>query len=169
MNKYQLQQHIYDIAADLNCEVEFTVGMKEAMMYVEENPPRIEVPTKEHWDVWPEKCYAISLHELGHVYHGHTQGRPPYLNKIYYFKNGVLKSEAEAWKFALNNSLIDWAEETMDYALNICLLSYFKASQWAGNRPDRLTNGNRHYHLFTWDTPDDYFWNVAKELGYETV
>jgi hypothetical protein len=169
MDKYKLQQHIYDIGAELNTDIEFTYELS-GMMFVEENPPRIEVPKKEIWNVWPEKCYVVSLHELGHVFHGHTQGRPPYQNKVHYFTNGVLKSEAEAWKFALDNTMIDWSDATKDFALNTCLLSYYRAAISAGGLSgQRLWNGNRHHYAFTYDITDDFFWNVAKELGYETV
>ena len=168
MDKYQLLQNIYNIAAELNCDVEFTYDLS-GMMYVEENPPRIEIPKDHFWTGESlEKAYAVSLHELGHVYHGHTQGRPPYLNKVHYFTNGVLKSEAEAWKFALENSIVDWSEETKKFALNRCLMSYYEGAQLDKGRTDcRLYNGNRHHYAFTWDNPDEYFWNIAKELGYD--
>lgn len=169
MKTKKLKWHIVDIGAELNCCIDWVADSRGAMMFVEERPPRIEIPRKELWESQPEISYAVSLHELGHVYHKHTQGRPPYESEVFYFENGVLQSEAEAWKFALDNSLVDWAPETKKFALETCLMSYFHSS-------DPLTtiylyNGNRHWHngKYFWDKPTEYFWNVTKELEYETV
>src|SRR5215204_3397716 len=72
------------------------------MMYVEfgyfESPAIIGAEN-------PNFNYYIGLHELGHMVLGHTQGRAPKSDEKFYFENGVLRSEAQAWEWAMDNAL----------------------------------------------------------------
>jgi hypothetical protein len=104
--------------------------------------------------------YLTMLHELGHVYHGHTQGRPPHQGKCWYFQNGVLHSEAEAWMWALDE--IKGKEEIEElsrtFMWDYCLGSYYQAYLNVGGKPgQRLGNGNRHHVEFSYDEPDFFF------------
>ena len=104
INMKKAQEYIIALAKSLNTVVIQEKDM-HGMMYVEYEPPIIEGPfldqpnTERHPDI--HSRILTLLHELGHVYHGHTQGRPPYSNKTYYFDHGVLRSEAEAWRYAI--------------------------------------------------------------------
>jgi len=112
--------------------------------------------------------YYIGLHELGHMVHGHTQGRPPKSDEVFYFTNGVLRSEAQAWEWAMDNALIEPDAYTRDQMWNRCMGSYYSGSM-EGVRP-RLFNGNRDYcpEGVTWDRPDDFFWSVQSRMAPAT-
>lgn len=156
--KDKLQEHIDKLARDLNTIVVQEPG-KPGMMYVEYEPPMIEGPKLIH-----QKDYFVMLHELGHVFHGHTQGRPPFDDKTYYFDNGVLRSEAEAWEYALDTSLEEPTYDTRQFMWNICLGSYYLGAVHAEGKKTRLYNGNRHHVQFVFDEPDDYFWSIKERI-----
>lgn len=161
MTPDEMQDHIEEIAGRLGCKVIQEPGMT-GMMYVEYEPPTIEGPI-----ITNQKDYMVMLHELGHVHYGHTQGRPPYEDRTYYFDNGVLRSEAEAWEYALD--VVD-PTMTMDYTTRRfmwerCMNIYYLGAKLADGRPgQRLSNGNRHHHSFTWDEPDEYFWSIKERM-----
>lgn len=157
------QDHVTELAELLTCEVVQKPGMA-GMMFVEYEPPMIEGPV-----IQEQKDYFIMLHELGHVAHGHTQGRPPFTDKRFYFDNGVLKSEAEAWMWALDNSREEPCQATRNFMWNFCLGSYLRGSVTARGRLDQLWNGNRHHVVFLWDKPDELFWSSAERLAGENV
>ena len=127
------------------------------MMYVEFG--YVEGPTLEN-----EKDYFINLHELGHMAHGHTQGRPPQDDKKFYFENGVLKSEAQAWEWALDRAMIKPSPESRVFMWDTCLGSYYDHYRMFRNHPTRLGNGNRHHVEFVYDHPDEYFESVVKRI-----
>ncbi len=149
----KLRTHLEEIARDLGCKIEWGF---EGMMYAEESPPRIETPFLEKQEMSfihipsVEAAYLVGLHELGHIFYGHTQGRPPHTDKIHYFENGVLRSEAEAWEYALDHSLIEPSEEDRDMMLK-CFQSYIKCAELSKGQLKRLRNGNRHHHAFYYD------------------
>ena len=156
------QEHIETLALELNC-ITMQAENMPGMMFVEEEPPRIEGPI-----IREQKHYYTMLHELGHVAHGHTQGRPPYQDKKFYFENGVLKSEAQAWEWAMDHALDEPNSETRAFMWNYCMGSYHQAAERSTKEVDRLWNGNRHHVAFKWDWPDDYFWSIkARMLGKE--
>lgn len=168
----RLQAHIRDLADELGCVIQHSPRFT-GMMYVEEKPLRLEC-----LPVTDLRSYYINLHELGHVAHNHTQGRPPYTNKTFYFKNGVLRSEAEAWAWAF-----DHAKEPLppDVAYNLgqeSLLSYYHHAYLVGfttfgyhwGTPTKdLSNGNRHWHPFAYGEPDDLFWSVLARFSPKLV
>ena len=168
----KLRTHLEEIARNLGCKIEWGF---EGMMYAEECPPRIETPFLEKQEMGigkssvslhipsVEAAYLIGLHELGHIWYGHTQGRPPHENQIHYFENGVLKSEAEAWEFALDNSLIEPSEEDRDMMLQ-CIMSYVKGADIKLNQLSRLYNGNRHHHEFYYDQRTVFVDNIIKRI-----
>ena len=129
-------------------------------MFVEEVPPRIEGPTIEC-----QQDYFVMLHELGHVALGHGQGRPPHGESRGYFDNGVLRSEAQAWEWALDEALEEPLLETRVFAHVACLGSYHRLAVFTGGREGKwLTNGDRAYVSFVFDEPDEYFWSVMDRL-----
>lgn len=153
------QVHLDNLAKALECVMVQREEMP-GMMYVEFG--YVEGPFIRN-----QIHYLTMLHELGHVYYGHTQGRPPYQNKQWYFQNGVLRSEAEAWNWALdkiapNEDLEDLSREFMwDY----CLGSYYQSYLDVGDNPgQRLGNGNRHYVAFRWDDPDYFFMETVTRI-----
>lgn len=155
------QDHVNDLAFDLECDVNQAFQMP-GMMFVEYEPPMIEGPI-----IQDEKDYFVMLHELGHVALGHTQGRPPHRDKTFYFDNGVLRSEAEAWEFALDAALpSNPSPETRTYMWDTCLRSYYSGLKaWGWGRPGyRLGNGNRHHVAFAPDEPDEFFWQVKARI-----
>lgn len=159
INKYQ--EHIESLAAQMGVILDQEPGMP-GMMFVEEEPPRIEISTitdvayyRNDWLVYPaerQTKYFAALHELGHCHYGHTQGRPPFTNKRFYFENGVLKSEAQAWDFAFVNCLDEVKDETRQWALK-CFNTYRQSAILAGKRLITLNNGNRHHVAFQYDDP----------------
>lgn len=174
------QEHIDKLAAELGCEVVQLPEMA-GMMYVEFEPPKIEGPTIQDpptGELAPvfggyrypsaQACYMVMLHELGHVKWGHTQGRPPFQDKKFYFENGVLKSEAQAWEYALDKRLRDpeLTDETRKFMWEVSLGSYYRGAEEAGydRKDNRLYNGNRHHVQFQYDKPDNYFWIVKKRM-----
>jgi hypothetical protein len=171
MTAKELQQNIEEIANELGCVINQKDNMS-GMMYVEEEPPRIEGPIIKDNNIGSKVLsYYIMLHELGHVYHGHTQGRPPFENKLRYFENGILRSEAEAWKFALDNAIIEPNQKDVDFMIHNCIMSYYESSPADSIFKDKtnlvyLYNGDRHYHngKYEWDEADEYFWNVVKQM-----
>jgi|GEM_PF-6303048 len=108
--------------------------------------------------------YLVMLHELGHAHHGHTQGRPPNTNSKWYFENGPLRSEAEAWHWALQTIEEPIEDNSRRFMWDFCLASYYNEYKKAAGKATRLYNGDRFHHSFTYDEPDDYFAAVVKEI-----
>lgn len=159
----ELQAHIDALAAEHGIVVDQRRGLA-GMMYVEEVPPRVEIPTLEPWEGAPSVnlCYMVALHEIGHCVGGHTQGRPPYGHKRHYFDHGVLRCEAEAWNFALDECRVRLHLSDCDHIASRYIGSYIaRARAWTSTQGplehDRLSNGDRHHVEFTWDDPDDPF------------
>jgi len=153
----QYRKQVKQLAEDLNCRLDIDDKFRNcAMMYVESG--YVEVPNIEN-----QIDYIINLHELGHVHFSHTQGRPPYQDKTHYFDNGVLKSEAQAWDYAINHCIDDLQEATRK-VMWYCLGSYYIASVRANGEPSRLFNGNRHHVEFIWDKPDSYFLEIVRKI-----
>jgi len=165
MHDCELQAHLNDLADMLECRLDQAPDMP-GMMYVEFG--YVEGPSLHSRARYPdsEACYLTCLHELGHFAHGHTQGRPPMGHLQHYFDNGVLRSEAEAWTWALDHSLIACpSKAARDFMWYTCLNSYFSASKLERGDQCQLWNGNRHHVMFAWDKPDDLFWQVQRRMG----
>jgi hypothetical protein len=157
IEKYRTQVDL--LAKELNCKLVVDDKFRTtAMMYVESG--YVEVPPIDN-----QIDYLINLHELGHVYHGHTQGRPPHTDKKFYFENGVLRSEAQAWEYALDKCIDELQDSSRIFMWDTCLGSYYSHAYLRQNgEPDRLLNGNRHHVEFAWDKPDEYFTSVVKRI-----
>jgi hypothetical protein len=138
------------------------------MMYVEfgyvEGPRLVEAPGGSY----PDACsrYLTNLHELGHFAHGHTQGRPPKEDERFYFDNGVLQSEAEAWAYALDNAGVEITREARNFMWHTCLGSYHSHAFAVGyDTPGQtLGNGNRHHVSFAYGKPTGFFWDVVGRI-----
>jgi hypothetical protein len=154
-------QQVAQLALDLDCELHIDIKFRTtAMMYVEFSPPYVEVPP-----ITDQISYLTNLHELGHVFHGHTQGRPPHNDKKFYFENGVLKSEAQAWEWALDLCIDQIADTSRLFMWDRCLGSYYLYGYIASaGKPDRIQNGNRHHVEFLYDKPDEYFTSVVNRM-----
>jgi hypothetical protein len=155
----QLQQYQWQVAklaTELKCRLYQSPNMIP-MMYVEFG--YVEGPTIES-----QIDYLACLHELGHFALGHTQGRPPKESERFYFTNGVLRSEAQAWEFALNLCLDEPTPEsrkTMEWALK----TYWDACLKADGYPTRIHDpGDRHHVRFVYDLPDRYFMAVLDRI-----
>jgi hypothetical protein len=163
--------HIEDLARWLGCEYRWVYG-GEGMMYVEfgyvEGPPIAEVvPYKYGKNLTAQQAYYIALHELGHYAYGHTQGRPPKSDETHYFDNGVIKSEAEAWEWAMNEAHEEMHDTTRRWAVTDCINTYRDHARYAFKfkTPSRLHNGNRHYVEFLFDNPDtEYVIGVVERM-----
>lgn len=150
------QENIDRLARSLGCQVR-QAPKGPGMMFVEFG--YIEGPTIEN-----QRDYLAVLHELGHFALGHTQGRPPYGSERYYFDHGVLRCEAEAWEWAMNE-----CQETIEYKSrrfmwDYCLGGYYQHSLELGGRPTRLTNGGRQHIEFVYDEIDAYFASVVFQI-----
>jgi hypothetical protein len=157
------------------------------MMYVEfgylEGPQIVDRYTSRAPNA--ESRYLVCLHEIGHFAHGHTQGRPIndyymaeknpdfdleyFEDREFYFNNGVLKSEAQAWNWALDHCQIpsdDIAPETRRFMWDTCLGSYFRHAQSVGfETPGQfLYNGDRGYVSFAYGKPDSYFYQTKRRI-----
>lgn len=150
------QDHVQEIAEDLGCNLFQEEGLG-GMMYVEEG--YVEGPV-----VHDQQDYLTMLHELGHFDLGHTQGRPPHENKRWYFENGVLRSEAEAWGWALDRMQGDLQDDSRRFMWDKCLGSYYLNYLTAKGKPSRLSNGERDHVLFRYDKPGRYFRQVVKRI-----
>lgn len=160
MTNEERQEHVIELALELDTTVIQAPNMP-GMMFVEYEPPLIEGPT-----ILTQSDYLTMLHEFGHVAHGHTQGRPPFTDKRHYFENGVLRSEAEAWKWAIDRCEEEIEDHTRRFMWGYCLGSYYAHSVYGRHRTDNvLGNGNRHWVKFCFDTPDEFFWSVAEEIA----
>jgi hypothetical protein len=152
------QAHVNSLAAELGCEVRQEPHMINwGMMYVEFN--YVEGPI-----ITDVSDYLILLHELGHFALGHTQGRPPKQDQRFYFDNGVLRSEAEAWNWALDRSSPGLAVKTRRFIWDVCLGSYYKSYLSCKGSTTRLGNGNRHHVAFVFDHPDSYFADTVRRI-----
>lgn len=162
MTNEERQEHVEYFAYLQGCALVQQPEMP-GMMFVEYDPPMIEGPV-----ICNQRDYVVMLHELGHVEEGHTQGRPGYEGRQYYFDNGVLLSEAEAWWYALNACKEELEQETRNFMWQTCLGSYYRGAKLNRGRKDCvLMNGNRHHVKFEYDVPDEFFWNIADEIaGY---
>lgn len=152
-----MQSHIDQLAAEHGIKVDQAPKLP-GMMYVEEKPPRIETPSLDHWFAGAPSttiCYMVALHEIGHCVLGHTQGRPPHTDDKYYFDHGVLRCEAEAWNFALDQCRVVLLPWERSFIANKYIGSYIRKARELDGKPSRLGNGNRHHVLFTFDNPDD--------------
>lgn len=152
-------ERVLEFAENFGCEIQWIGPEDGGMMYVEYEPPMVEIP-----DIVGQKQYLIGLHELGHVIHGHTQGRPPFGDKRFYFDNGVLKSEAQAWNWAMDVCLETIEPGVASFMYYQCLNTYYTASVYAAGMPTRLTNGNRDHVEFIYDQPDQYFWDTENRI-----
>lgn len=156
--KKRWQSHIDSLAKELGYEVRQSPNTP-GMMYVEFG--YVEGPTIEN-----QIHYLTNLHELGHCAHGHTQGRPPKQNKKFYFENGVLKSEAQAWEWALDRCEGEIEDASRRFMWDTCLGSYYYHGYvLAKGMPSRLWNGNRHHVEFIYDDIDEYFVGVVKRIA----
>jgi hypothetical protein len=153
------QEHVELLAEELSCKLVISPEYRtSAMMYVESG--YVEVPPAES-----QIDYLINLHELGHVFYGHTQGRPPHKDKTFYFDNGVLRSEAQAWEWALDNCSEAIDDTSRIFMWDNCLGTYYLYGYIASQgQPERLLNGNRHYVKFIYDEPDEYFTKIVKRI-----
>lgn len=158
-------EYLYELALDLRCGLRLAPNL-DGMMFVEFG--YVEGPHPDTSDRYtPQQAFAVGLHELGHFHHGHTQGRPPFTDDTEYFDRGVLRSEAEAWDYALGH--FEEREEELEGATSAfmwerCLGSYFRGSERAADRPDRLTNGDRGYVEFIWDQPGPLFYDTRARM-----
>lgn len=144
------------LAKELGCRIDY-LGYREGMMYVEFG--YVEGPKIQN-----QIDYLICLHELGHFAWGHTQGRPPASDKKFYFENGVLKSEAQAWEWALDHCQEEITDESRKFMWDNCLGTYYQGAVESKGRKDRLGNGNRHHVEFVWDKPDEYFHSIVARI-----
>lgn len=151
-----LQDHIDRIARTLGCEVRQHRGSL-GMMWVEFG--RISGPIIE-----AQKNYLALLHELGHFKLGHTQGRPPQEDKRFYFDNGVLRSEAQAWEWALDHCIEPIEPVSRQFMWDFCLGGYYQESLNLAGQPTRLRNGDRHHVEFVYDKTDDYFASIVQRI-----
>jgi hypothetical protein len=152
----------------LGCELKQPSPETDGMMYVEfgyVEGPAIAFDRSYKYSNQQIR-YMVCMHELGHFALNHTQGRPPKENEKFYFENGVLKSEAQAWDWALNNRIEEEiSDETRRFMWNTCLGSYYNGALSAnGKSGQRLGNGNRHHVSFTYDEPDNFFWSVRERM-----
>lgn len=169
MNGYR--PYLLDLARELGCNM--YLGPDTAgMMYVEFG--YVEGPNPDNSPSYtPQQCLAVGLHELGHYYHGHTQGRPPMGHLTEYFDRGVLRSEAEAWEYALTHfekreEIIE--EETRRFMWHHCLNSYYMGALASAGRSDcQLWNGDRHHVKFTYDEADEFFFSIRDALVGEVL
>jgi hypothetical protein len=154
---YKYNRQIEHLSKELGCKVHQGYNMP-GMMYVEFG--YIEVPT-----IHDQKDYLVNLHELGHFALGHTQGRPPAREQRYYFDNGVLKSEAQAWEWAMDRSITRLTDNTRRFIWDTCLGSYYEYG-FIGmkGRPSTLRNGNRNYVTFIYDKPTTYFAKIVRRM-----
>lgn len=154
------QEHVQALADDLHCDLRQAEGLA-GMMFVERG--FIEGPV-----IHNQIDYFIILHELGHYAHGHTQGRPPFREKRFYFENGVLRSEAQAWEWALDHVAFGPIEDATRIFMWECLSSYYDGYLKMGNTPSRLWNGERFYVRFVYDAPGEYFGRVVRRIRGKT-
>lgn len=162
------KSYLYELALEWRCGLRLGPDVA-GMMYVEfgyvEGP---DPDTSLH--VTPQQAFAIGLHEIGHFALGHTQGRPPLVDETYYFDNGVLRSEAEAWQFAFDHFVErgeDLEPATRTYMNERCIGSYLRGAIAANGSLSRLTNGDRHHVEFIYDKPDNFFFDIRSQLSGE--
>lgn len=158
---------LHQLAKEAKVELRLAPGMA-GMMYVEfgyvEGPDPTDLSCGWHYPT-VQACYMVNLHEIGHGALGHTQGRPPATDQTFYFDNGVLRSEAQAWEYALDHMDEELEMTTRRFMWGTCLGSYYAGARAANGRGgNRLGNGNRHHVAFTYDEPDEYFWGIADRL-----
>ena len=159
------QQQVAQLADELKCRLDVDDKFRVAgMMFVESS--YVEVPP-----ITNQIDYLINLHELGHMAFDHTQIRYPHTqHKRFYFDNGVLHSEAQAWEYALDKCIDPLQEASRRFAWDVCLGSYYEHGYIAAKgKPDRLHNGNRHHVEFVWDEPDDYFTSIVRKIQGSTT
>lgn len=158
-----LTNHLHVVAKELNCQLNLSFNLP-GMMYVEHG--RVEGPSLHSPQFTPDSAYMTNLHELGHFALNHTQGRPPNQNQIFYFTNGVLKSEAQAWEWALNQSIIKkFSDVAKHHMATKCLGSYILAAKSAKGKTQRLYNGNRHHVEFTYDHITPFVLKIQQQLA----
>ncbi len=168
MSNVQRQDHVGQLALNLGCLLVQKPKL-DGMHFVEYG--YVEGPT-----ITNQIEYLTMLHELGHFAHGHTQGRPAsqmpvwgtYRPGQFYFENGVLRSEAQAWDWALVNCLEPIEPESRTFMWDTCLGSYLKGAIYSMGTLSRIWNGNRHYVQFVYDTPSEYFFKVRQMILEDT-
>jgi len=188
MTVEEMQDNLLTLANDLECRLDQQPNMA-GMMYVEFGYVEGPTITDELSVHYPnaESRYLVCLHELGHYHHGHTQGRPwteeyrekafgwPKIDEAFwadrewYFNNGVLHSEAEAWNYALDKCGIPSDEikpETRQFMWETCLGSYFNHARSVGfETPGQLLyNGDRAHVRFAYGKPDNYFFQTKRRI-----
>ena len=155
----QYKTQAAEIAKEFGIDTRPSATRFSAMMFVEFG--YIETP-----EIVDQTTYLTALHELGHCapHNNHTQGRPGAEDKRHYFDNGVLRSEAEAWNFALDKCIGSIEDASRRFMWDVCLGSYYRNSVELAGRPTRLWNGNRHHIEFVYDKPDKYFSGTVKRI-----
>lgn len=175
MTAADMVENLYDVAESVGGPRLDLYDEAPGMMYVEfgylEGPIIRDGLTRQYPNA--QSRYLTNLHEVGHFAEGHTQGRPRdnYENKIeygfapetwdnyqWYFDNGVLNSEAEAWDFALNNCGLKDDEilpATRNFMWYTCLNSYYSNALAVGltTLGQTLGNGDRAHVSFAYGIP----------------
>lgn len=168
MNKLELQEQLDDLCEILGCRLDQLSINTAGMMYVEFGYVEGPILSDDYTHRYPNLStrYMTNMHELGHYALGHTQGRPPKENEKFYFDNGVLRSEAEAWQWAMDNAIIKNDPILSSFMWDTCMGSYYRAAIGAGfgNPGQRLENGNRHHVSFAYDATDDFFWTIRERM-----
>jgi hypothetical protein len=150
------QAHVDQLAREMGCQVR-QAPRRPGMMWVEYG--YVDGPTIEN-----QQDYLAVLHELGHFALGHTQGRAPHTNEHYYFDNGVLRSEAEAWEWAMNECMEPIEYKSRRFMWDYCLGSYYQNSLELAGQPTRLNNGDRDHIEFVYDEIDPFFRSVVRQM-----
>jgi hypothetical protein len=159
MRSDEYQAHVDRLAREMGCQVR-QAPKKPGMMYCEFG--YVEGPTIEN-----QQDYLAILHELGHFALGHTQGRPPNTNERYYFDNGVLRSEAEAWEWAMNQCQEIIEPKSRIFMWDFCLGSYYQSAlRTPPGQPTHFPpgHGDRHYVEFVFDEVDAFFFAVVQQM-----
>lgn len=150
---------VYGFIEQFGVEAEWLDSGESGAMYVEYSPPFIKIPA-----CVTQFDYMVCLHELGHVVHKHTCGRPGHESQRFYYDNGVLRSEAQAWNWAMDVCDEELEPNTAMQIWELALGTYYNHYVSSAGLPTRLYNAGRHHVEFIYDEPDEYFQHTRDRI-----
>lgn len=150
----------YQIAEDLNCKVWLEEDIYP--QYFWDNDPEVFAPPPTN-----QFRFLVLVHELGHIRLKHVQEIASNSTNLWipqripgsYFTNGILRSEVQAWEFALSN-LHELLEENSRYWIRFYLQTYLteaersKGRLWQIYRPAKEKGKIWVSPPFKFDSPD---------------
>ncbi len=110
----RLREHAFELADELDASLELHDA--PSGFYGDHGMATVPERRAQVWAAWGTRAYWIALHELGHIAYGHTGMG----------SQNIVHDEAEAWQWALDQSLIPISDPDRDWCGGHAFSSYLR-------------------------------------------